>query len=131
MVIKISLGYKITYSDIIPEGLFGTFENTTEVKSEKNETNKTINETTSKENETQSGDVNNTTSQDNNTTPYNANTNLENEVELESDDEKGNNKKSPASNIDLKKHVTGISSVLLIIAILIVAYITISKYKKD
>ena len=93
-----------------------------------------LNETVSKENETQMDDVNNTTSpdNDNNTTiVYNTNTPSENEVELESGDEKGNNKKVPARNIGLKKHITGSSSVLLILAILIVAYIAISKYKKD
>ena len=69
-------------------------------------------------------------SQDNNTIYY-TNTSSENEVELEKDDKKGNNKKVPANNIGLKKHVTNISSVLLILAILIVACITITKYKKD
>ena len=125
-------GYKITYSDIIPEGLLGAVENTTEVESKTNETNTSeiVNETASKENETQRDEANNTMSQDNNTIYY-TNTSSENEVELEKDDKKGNNKKVPANNIGLKKHVTSISSVLLILAILIVACITITKYKKD
>ena len=123
-------GYKITYSDIIPEGLLGAVENTTNITE--------IEEINS--NNTQKNTTNNETNLLNNTSEDILNQKSENDKVLNSTSNKDNKdtngnitdeNNTITNKIGLKNHITGFPTVLLLLVILIVGYIAISKFKKD
>ena len=123
-------GYKITYSDIIPDELLGAVENTTNITE--------IEEINS--NNTQKNTTNNETNLLNNTSEDILNQKSENDKVLNSTSNKDNKdtngnitdeNNTITNKIGLKNHITGFPTVLLLLVILIVGYIAISKFKKD